>query len=569
VKVAGTESHFRGKVSSSIFTFEDMYAIKVLVRLVAVAWVLLGGFGFLYAQIRKPEAPVNWVNLDYAKDSVYGVSIERAYTELLVGKMPTPVTVAIIDSGVDTTHPDLRENLWRNLKETAGNGKDDDNNGYTDDIFGWNFIGGAKDSNVKYDTYEFTRELVRLEKQYGAAGPGATSKADFAYYAQLKKEFDKQLDKNKQEFTMFERVNTVYAMATKIVKGAIQGDRLTPERLGRLDASADTRLAASKDFLLNAWENGLNDETLNAYSKQFDKMLNYALNKQYDSRSTVGDTYANTLERGYGNPNVTGTDASHGTHVAGIVGAVRNNTEGIKGICGAVRLMCIRAVPDGDERDKDVANAIRYAADNGAKVINMSFGKKYSPQKAAVDTAVKYAMSKDVLIVHGSGNEAENIDNVPHFPSRRYLQGGLAANWIEVGAISWKPCPECVAEFSNYGKEVDVFAPGVDINSTYTSPRYKPESGTSMASPVVAGIAAVLRAYYPRLTAAQVKQLIVKSVVPMKGQKVIPPQQASEEEVDAKTNKATVDFGVLCNTAGVVNLYNAVQLAEKLYGGKR
>jgi subtilisin family serine protease len=279
--------------------------------------------------------------------------------------------------------------------------------------------------------------------------------------------------------------------------------------------------------------------------------VQYGMNPDFDPRNIVGDNYANPNERGYGNAELEGPDAGHGTHVAGIVAAMRNGS-GVDGVAPAVRIMTLRTVPDGDERDKDVANAIRYAADNGARVINMSFGKSHSPQKSVVDEAVRYAESKNVLLVHAAGNDGADLNQAGNFPNQDYAAGGRASNWIEVGASSWHG-ESLAADFSNYGRgRVDVFAPGVSILSTIPDAGYGRNDGTSMAAPVVTGIAATLMAYFPELTAVQVREIILQSAVRNESQV---PRPGSEGE--------RVSFAELSDTGGVVNLYAAIQLAQQ------
>jgi subtilisin family serine protease len=248
----------------------------------------------------------------------------------------------------------------------------------------------------------------------------------------------------------------------------------------------------------------------------------------------------------------------HGTHVSGIIGAVRGNGKGIDGIADNVRIMTIRAVPDGDEHDKDVALAIRYAVDNGAKVINMSFGKYFSPQKQWVDDAVKYAESKGVLLVAAAGNEAFLVDTMPHYPAPILNEGRKVNNWIMVGASGDPSNGGLIANFSNFGKkDVDVFSPGVNIYSTIPGGNtYGNASGTSMASPVTAGVAALLMSYYPNLTAAQVKTVIEKSAVPVNA-KVKQPNKGGEDDSE-------VSFSELSRTGGILNAFEAVKLAESL-----
>ena len=167
--------------------------------------------------------------------------------------------------------------------------------------------------------------------------------------------------------------------------------------------------------------------------------LDYAYNPDYDSRKLiVKDNYADSNERFYGNNDVEGPDALHGTHVAGIVGAVVGNEIGSDGIARNVKLMSVRAVPDGDERDKDVANAIRYAVDNGATIINMSFGKGYSWDKKAVDEAVKYAAKHDVLLVHAAGNSGQNNDKTDNFPNDFIGKHGFIFKKNAMQTTGWK-----------------------------------------------------------------------------------------------------------------------------------
>jgi subtilisin family serine protease len=282
-------------------------------------------------------------------------------------------------------------------------------------------------------------------------------------------------------------------------------------------------------------------------------IVNYGYNENFDSREIVGDNISNLQEKNYGNNDVKGPDSNHGTHVAGIIAADRNNNLGIKGIADNVKIMVVRAVPNGDERDKDVANAIIYAVDNGAKIINMSFGKSFSPQKEAVDKAVRYAEQKGVLLVHAAGNDSEDIDVNKNYPSKFYLDGKEAKNWIEVGASSAGSDEDLVGSFSNYGRKmVSLFAPGVEIYSTVPDNKYKNNDGTSMASPATAGVAALLMSYFPELTALQVKDILMKSSRKFDNLKV------------QKPGGGKVDFNQLSASGGLVNAYEAVKMAKAM-----
>ncbi len=317
-------------------------------------------------------------------------------------------------------------------------------------------------------------------------------------------------------------------------------------------------ISRAREVFLELASQGATPSVIDEGLKSLEGQLKYGLNPDYDTRTIVGDHYSDPAEHHYGNSDVMGQDANHGTHVAGIIGAVRGNGVGIDGIAPAVKFMMIRTVPDGDERDKDVANAIRYAVDNGAQIISMSFGKPYSPYKSAVDEAVKYADAHGVLMVHAAGNDGADLSKGKNFPTPAFLGGGKAINWIEVGASSWKGGADLAASFSNYGKnEVDVFAPGVDILSTVPGNKYERDSGTSMAAPVVSGLAALIMSYYPSLNASDVKKVIMNSV-----------SKTDQTVTKPGDDSAKVPFGSLSITGGIVNAYRAIQMAEEMSRGK-
>ena len=500
------------------------------------------------------QAPENWFNLDVQVNRIYGVSTERTY-EILKNKPAKKVIVAVIDSGVDPKHEDLVNKLWTNSDEKAGNGIDDDKNGYTDDVHGWNFIGGADGTNVANDTYELTREYVRLKKQYGDEAPADLPKKEKEYFQKIVRSYEAKVAEMQEERLRFNYFADSYRRSNQLLTAYLGVEELTADSLATIN-SPDEVVTMAKGFMMYALEKGFNEESLREADEYFSSALDYGYNPEFDSRVIVGDHYNDLSERYYGNADVQGPDARHGTHVAGIIAADRNNNIGIKGIADQVEIMIIRAVPDGDERDKDIANAIYYAVDNGAKIINMSFGKSYSPDKEVVDAAVQYAAEKDVLIVHAAGNSSENTDKSDNFPNRSFANTKKKAkNWIEVGASSWKDEGDFVASFSNYGKRsVDVFAPGVDLYSTTPEQSYENLSGTSMAAPVVSGVAALLMSYYPDLTAEQVKDIILKSSVKLNSLKVNSPGESGKK----------VSFSSLSRTGGVVNALEAVKLAESL-----
>ncbi|OGX84411.1 peptidase S8 [Hymenobacter lapidarius] len=504
-----------------------------------------------------------WYLKDPRLDKVPGVGANRTYSELLKNLTPQPVIVAVIDSGIDTAHIDLKPMLWRNTQEIAGNGVDDDKNGYIDDVHGWNFLGGADGRNVNAETLEMTRIVAAGRKRFKgktAATVKPTEKADFALYQKAEKAYtvrvkdeterSQQLESMTEPITqmvagMKQALGTTILDTTALRNAKTDDPNLKRAIAGMLDMMAQTG-APDADALL---------KELKAGAKQERSLLENSLNLDFNPRADIVKDNPNDLtERYYGNNDIQGPDPMHGTHVSGIIGAVRANNLGVMGLApDLVRIMTVRAVPDGDERDKDIANAIRYAVDNGAQIINMSFGKEFSPQREVVEAAFKYAAGKNVLLVHAAGNEGANLDVTSNYPASFYINKTAVPNLLTIGASGPRDNAQLTANFSNYSKKaVDVFAPGVAIFSTLPGSTFGNESGTSMASPVTAGVAAVLKAYFPKLTAADLKRIIMQSA------------QVHRTKVQLPGSDKVVDFSTLSVTGGVVDMYEAVKLAQKM-----
>ena len=501
------------------------------------------------------SAPDSWWLLDVVTDGVDGIAVERAYRELLAGKKPRrTVVVAVIDGGVDIRHEDLDDVIWVNEDEIPGNGKDDDGNGYVDDVHGWNFIGGRDGRHVHHDTYEVTRLYAACRTNGGKGTAPDGSPCD-----RIEAAYRKERTEKEQFLFQLREIDMALDHFTSLLRAELGKDSLTVADV-RSIASPRYEVQEAKRMYLMLAEQGITPALVKRELQNLQNLIDYGLDPEFDPRDIVGDDYADVTERFYGNPDVVGPDPSHGTHVAGIIAAERGNGIGIDGIATSVRIMPIRAVPDGDERDKDVANAIRYAVDNGAHIINMSFGKGFSPNKAAVDDAVRYAESKGVLIVHAAGNDGADLGSEPSFPSRFYADGDSARLWIEVGASSWQGADNLAASFSNYGRgHVHVFAPGVDIYSTVPGNAYEANSGTSMAAPVVSGLAALIMAYYPELDAAEVKRIILETATPYAGRRVVRPGSDGDR----------VDFAELSATGGIVNAFAALRMADQVARRKR
>ena len=503
--------------------------------------------------------PSDWQLLDELNDHLPGISVLRAERTLLAGQQPKrTVLVAVIDGGIDTAHVDLLPHLWHNPREIPGNGKDDDGNGYVDDTWGWNFIGGPGGKDIDHETMELTRLYSRCKHIAALSVAGPAPSADEC--AQIEAQYQQKSVEAMQALANVNGAGVALDRSTQILSAAIP-DSLTAARVNAFSPATPEQQQA-KAIWLQLDRLHITKSLIDDARTEYESQVKFGYDSTYDPRpAIVGDDLMDLAQRHYGNRDVMGPDALHGTHVSGIIGAVPDPREGIQGIAQSVRIMMVRTVPDGDERDKDVANAIRYAVDNGAQIINMSFGKPYSPQKSVVDDAVKYADAHGVLMVHAAGNDGQDNDLGHNFPTAFYLDGGRARNWIEVGASSWKGGDTLATTFSNYGRQrVDVFAPGEDILSTVPGNQFKREDGTSMASPVVAGLAALIMSYYPNLSASDVKDVILRSATSYGSQRVAKP--------GSKAGDPLVPFGSLSVTGGIVNAYSALQLAAQMSAAK-
>jgi subtilisin family serine protease len=537
---------------------------------------VIGGLFSISLFAQGTEVPKGWhlLSPDDA-GNYYGISLSKAYNFLKTkNQKSTPLIVAVIDSGVDTTHEDLKAVLWHNPKEIPGNGIDDDKNGYVDDVYGWNFLGGRDGRNVEKDSYEGGRVYHNLKSKWGGKDVDVSklSPADAREYKMWKKAKEEiGVPDPLAAYTIIQVKKTLKdAMAadsiftTKIKDGYTAKDvqDYTPvDELGKKGKRSLIRLYQGFDIELDQPAKEVYEDVDEYITKEETKLKATEVAPEAFRADIVKDNYNDFNDRFYGNGDVmvSKSAASHGTHVSGIIAASRGNGIGMDGVADNVKIMMIRAVPNGDEHDKDIALAIRYAVDNGAKVVNMSFGKGFSPEKKWVDDAVKYAESKGVLLVQAAGNSNENIDTSWNFPNPFFEEGGRAGNYITVGANG----PEAdikkgglVAYFSNYGKNsVDVFAPGVKIYSTIPGGNtYKDNQGTSMASPVVAGLAALILEYYPTLSVKQVKMVIEKSAQKPTVKVKVP--GTGEEEYMSDISK----------TGGIINAYEAVKLASTLKG---
>ena len=504
---------------------------------------------------------LNWYN-----GKKPGMETEKAY-KLVKKKKSETVIVAIIDSGIDIEHEDLKGRIWINEDEIPGNGIDDDNNGYIDDVYGWNFLGNSNGENANDIALEKTRIYAKLRSKYGVENVCLNSQEEieeYELYLKVKEEVDSELEDAKQTLTYYkEQLPGMLQMVPMMVTQYIGKSDYTIEDLKKWKVkpgSQEEQIKRLAEMILD----GSLEEQIKKGSEHFETQINVHLNVDFDGRAIVGDNPDDFTDLNYGNGDVEGPDAFHGTHVGGIVGAVRGNDVGGDGVADNVRLMSLRAVPNGDEYDKDIALAIRYAVDNGAQVINMSFGKSYSPHAEEVYNAFAYADSKGVLLVHAAGNDNKDIDEEPNFPTSMYeFQSKKLDHFLTIGASTrYLKDDELAASFSNYGKEgVDVFAPGLEIYNTVPQSDYAAIQGTSMACPMVAGAAAFLKSYFPTMSMMEIKDVLLRSSTSYNGELHVKP---GGETMDPALKSDMIDFGNLSVSGGVINLKNAVKVCLEM-----
>lgn len=473
----------------------------------------------------KAQLKTDWYNLSFQKDKLAGAEVNNALEQ--IGNRPlATIIVAVIDDGVDIYHEDFEGKIWVNSDEVANNGIDDDGNGYIDDVHGWNFLGNPEGENIKYETLEITRLYRKYANQFKDRDPATISKKDaeeYEKYLLYKTKFERKRADLEAQYAEYSQLAAMYNGAQAYYFQQAGGDTFSLEALTAWTPTSEEG-SQVKNFLVLAEREGLSTY-LEEGASYFENYLEYSLNVDFNPRPLVNE---DQMPVGYGNQMVWAEYPGHGTHVAGIIAAVRSNGLGVDGIAPNAVIMPLRAVPGGDERDKDVAHAIRYAVDNGAKIINMSFGKGYSPQVELVNAAMKYAAKNDVLLVHAAGNDAANNDVVINYPDGTLGKRRSAKNLLTVAAGTIVPNRAYLAEFSNYGKKsVDIAAPGVEINSLAPENKTASQSGTSMAAPVVSGVAALVWGLEPGLSAKKLKRLLVQSANDLEGLLV----QVGEEQV--------------------------------------
>jgi cell wall-associated protease len=525
----------------------------------------------------------SWYQKDYQENQIPGISIDKWFNENQK-KSKKDIIVAVIDTQVDINHEDLQGQFWTNPKEIANNNIDDDHNGYIDDVNGWNFTSNKSEEYVVWGNFEYVRLIKQLDplfKDKKETEIPSEELSNYKEYQRAIKVFETETISYGRWLSSLNHSISIYPLVKDTLKHYFPKEdynykqldsfyklnKINDKTYRQMRESNDKDLGALTYYMMINIRN--NEQTLEALKKsqvELDSIINKNLNKNFNDRKLIGDN-PNVLEKGYGSKNVSIAKTGfknlqgHATKVTGIIGANRNNNLGIKGFSENIKIMPLITSYSGDENDKDIAMAIYYAVDNGAKVINMSFGKEFSVHQQWVSDAFKYAEKHDVLLVHGSGNERFNADDNSYYPSDNNFDETteFCNNFINVGSISNRLDTTFVSSFSNYGKiKVDLFAPGEKIYTTTKDNTYESDSGTSLAAPMVSGTAALIWSYYPKLTAVEIKQIILDSGTPYNFEVIVP-----------GTKDKKVSFSELSKSGKVLNVYNAMKLAEKMSKQKK
>jgi len=502
---------------------------------------------------------VTWYLKDAEKDRIPGTGMERAFQELLKRKKPSRVIVAVIDGGMDIRHRELQDHLWKNDDEIPWNEIDDDHNGYIDDTCGWNFLGGPGGRSIDYETVEVTRLYRQYKTKIDSMRNGYCDSLTepCTFYMQIADEYEKKLKEAKETLSLVSFIEEMYSHADSIIRLSLQKENYSLQEVKKLKP-VNKEAKTSKKLILFLEKQGVSLQDIKEMKQQYEEKVKYHYNINYSPRQEIiGDDPAVNSNRFYGNNHLS-FRPYHATAVAGIIVKINTLAKTVNGISDSIVIMPVVAIPDGDEYDKDVANAIRYATDNGARIINMSFGKGYSPYKAMVDSALRYAEEKGVLLIHAAGNDASNIDKKMSYPSFLTNDSHQCNNGITVGASTPFLNRHLIADFSNYGKKnTDLFAPGTYIYAPYPANTYRMMEGTSFSAPVVTGIAAAIFSYYPELSASEVKEIIIGST------RKFPRKRFFVPSPNEKKRKKKKCLSELCVSGGIVDGYAALRKAEE------
>ncbi|TPN87974.1 S8 family serine peptidase [Aquimarina algicola] len=510
------------------------------------------------------EQQKNWQYKDIINDTIPGISLNKAYNKIIKNRRGEEIIVAVLDTDPDINHEDLINNIWINKDEIPNNNIDDDGNGYIDDINGWNFVSNAKGNSLTYVQMEETRILSKYNNYFEALD--VISKKDKEKYELFKKadsSYRSIIKETKNSISKYHKYKTIRQRAFKIVSEFLSDTIITIEKLDKIKTS-DSIIIKNTKILNHAIKKNFDDDYFNKLIREKDSILEFCMNINYDTRIRINDDQDDITDKKYGSPYLSQNinKLKHSTAMSGMIAADRTNKIGLKGVTNNVKIMPLYFTAIGDYTDKDLSLAIKYAVDNGAKIINLSQGKSFSLNQNWVERAIKYAESKNVLIVKAAGNDNLNIDKSDWFPKDQIGKNGkeFVQNVITVGASTFFLNSKLKNNSSNYGKNnVDLFAPGYKVKALKPKNQYGIASGSSYSTAIVSGVAALIRSHHPDLSAFEVKDILMKSGV------------SYDIDVEIKQedgSKKLVPFSELSKSGKIVNAYNALLMAEQISKSK-
>ena len=537
----------------------------------------------------KSQANLDWYNCSPEKDGIFGADINRAYEFLKGKKVKHRPVIAVVGGGLDIEHEALKSNIWTDKREKE-DGKDNDKDGYIDDIHGWNFIGGKDGRVMEYTLREGDREFMRLKDKWGRI---IHNKGQFFSYADGKKVVINPPEDMDEYFYYRNRV-----MYESPLAGAYGGTMLgyiVQEYAGKVDKEMRVRFPEKTTFtakeLAACWDpNGEQDTLANLAMNMLGYAFGFSTGKDWDAiyksfmadsyieqtkntyknlydrsgndqrKEIVGDDYLDINDRVYGNNVLLTSNAGSGTMMAGIIAGKRGVEGRNNPISEVAEIMpIVISGAKGESYLKDVALAIRYAVDHKADVIILPQQNSFYPeaQKIWVSEAIRYAEQKGVLVIVPAWELSYDLSLVTFYPNRWMDGKEEMTNLMVISSSDKNGNPSMKSSFGE--KEVDMYAPGIDILSTYTGDTYQSGSGVMLATSMVAGVAALVKSYYPELTGAQIRTILLESVTSRKGIEV-----EKEIRVAQQVTQDLFLFEQLCLSAGILNAYNALVVAEKM-----
>lgn len=562
--------------------------ITVISTIVLCA-LTITSIGAAYGQ-KNNQIEKTWYNCSFDEDGVYGAEVDMAL-DFLKGKKrkKTPV-IALIGVGMDIEHEAIKHAIWTNPKEKP-DGKDNDKNLYVDDIHGWNFLMGKDGSMLANTNMTSDREFYRLRGKYSnlfywptedyyieISDEGNISEVappenieEFRYFQRLWREGS--IGFNKRLWLSFYNSRAMLRRVDQEMRKQFPDKKLTRQDFGTVvqsmqpDMRQHEKMALASltvsvgmhrtddwDTIFSMLQNSTTqDRYRDSYQKGFDRA-------DFGARQRIlGDAPNDITDYPYGNNNVFTFQARADVMKAGIIAGKRNNGIGVDGIADFAKIMSlVTCAETGEPYTKDMALAIRYAVEKGADIIVLAFQSKlYSPlDQTVMYEALRYAEKKGALVIVPTGQSSSDVDKTAFFPNR-FMGENELTNFMTVSISDKQGKP---SQQSNYGAQgIDLFAPGIDIYVADVGDTYQNTSSSQLGAGVVAGVAALVKGYYPHLTGSQLRKLLIENVTLRKEvnvEKVI--------MVEKEQKQVLLSFEELCFSGGIVSAYKAVLAADKM-----